>query len=403
MRCEVVAIGTELLLGMTLDTNSSWIGEQLALNGIDSYFQVKVGDNFARMETCLRTALERSDAVICCGGLGPTQDDITRDVIAHVMGAGIERDETIASEIKRRFEARGQTMPLNNLRQAEVPVGAHIIAQMPGTAPGLICPIGDKVIYAVPGVPSEMRAMIVGTILPDLRTRAGSHSVIRSRVLRIWGMSESRLAEMLQPHIETLDQTRRATLAFQASGIEGIKVRITAKAEDEPAAIAELDIQDRQIRPVLGDAIFGIDEETMEIAVLNLLRDKGLMLAAAETLTGGLLSSRMTVVDPEMKIFIGGDVLPPGQLPADLLEMPIDLRTIALAARTRKRYGADVGITALEPLAADNQAEGSVVMGISAANFESTTTLTGQPDRKRRREFSVINLLNHLRQTLNAS
>ena len=165
VRCEVVAIGTELLLGIINDTNSSWIGEQMALAGIDSFYQVKVGDNFDRIEAALRTALERSDAVICCGGLGPTQDDITRDVIAKIMGGGMQRDDEIGAEIRRRFESRGRHMTENNLRQADVPVGARTIEQMPGTAPGLVCPIGDKVIYAVPGVPREMKTMMEGTIL----------------------------------------------------------------------------------------------------------------------------------------------------------------------------------------------------------------------------------------------
>jgi nicotinamide-nucleotide amidase len=151
MRCEVVAIGTELLLGVIVDSNSSWIGEQLALAGIDSLYQTKVGDNFGRMEAVIRQALERSDAVICCGGLGPTQDDITRDVIAKVMGVDLVRDDAIASEIRRRFEVRGRTMSANNLRQADIPAGAHPIPEMPGTAPGLVCPIGNKVIYCVPG------------------------------------------------------------------------------------------------------------------------------------------------------------------------------------------------------------------------------------------------------------
>src|SRR4029450_12537553 len=124
MRCEVVAIGTELLLGIIVDSNSAWIGEQLALAGIDSYFQVKVGDNFGRIEATIRQALERSDAVICCGGLGPTQDDITRDVIAQVMGVGMQRDAAIADKIRRIFEARGRVMSQNNLRQAEIPNAA---------------------------------------------------------------------------------------------------------------------------------------------------------------------------------------------------------------------------------------------------------------------------------------
>ena len=169
MRCEVVAIGTELLLGQIVDTNSSWIGEQLALIGIDSLFQVKVGDNAERMEDTIRHSLSRSDAVICCGGLGPTQDDITREVIAKIMGVNVVRDEEIVARIRYMFEARGREMPKNNLRQADIPEGASIIGEMPGTAPGLICPVDQKVIYAVPGVPYEMQEMMRGTILNDLQ------------------------------------------------------------------------------------------------------------------------------------------------------------------------------------------------------------------------------------------
>src|SRR5262245_60919957 len=146
MRDEVIPFGTELLLVIIVDGNSAWIGEQLALAGIDSYYQVKVGDNFVRIEACIRQALERSDAVICCGGLGPTQDDITRDVIAQVMGVPMRRDQAIADKIRRIFESRGRVMSANNLRQADIPEGATPIPQMPGTAPGLVCPIGDKVV-----------------------------------------------------------------------------------------------------------------------------------------------------------------------------------------------------------------------------------------------------------------
>ena len=149
MRCEVIAVGTELLLGHIVDTNSAWIGGQLASAGIDSHFQTKVGDNHERMVACLRLALERSDAVILCGGLGPTQDDITRETIAEVMGVGFTRRPEIGEKIRALFAARGREMPDNNLRQADVPDGASVIPQMPGTAPGLICPLGDKVVYAV--------------------------------------------------------------------------------------------------------------------------------------------------------------------------------------------------------------------------------------------------------------
>ncbi|MEZ5256478.1 MAG: competence/damage-inducible protein A [Ilumatobacteraceae bacterium] len=190
MRCDVVAIGTELLLGQIIDTNSSWIGEQLAANGIDSLCQWKVGDNLPRMVAALRRALEEADAVIVCGGLGPTHDDLTRDAIAEVMGAELVHDEVVADVIRDLFASRNRRMPENNLRQAQVPAGATVIPQTRGTAPGLICPVGAKVVYAVPGVPHEMRDMVERAILPDLRRRAGDESVIVSQVLRTWGEGE---------------------------------------------------------------------------------------------------------------------------------------------------------------------------------------------------------------------
>src|SRR5262249_6596343 len=161
-----------------------------------------------------------------------------RDAIAQVMGAALELDDDVAARIEQMFASRGRVMAANNMRQAEVPVGARAIHDpQPGTAPGLICPVGDKVIYAVPGVPHEMRTIASAAIIPDLRVRSGEPSVIMSRVLRTWGESESRLAELLSGRIEALDRTGNPTIAFLASGIEGLKVRLTAKAPDEAAAL----------------------------------------------------------------------------------------------------------------------------------------------------------------------
>lgn len=403
MRCEVVAIGTELLLGIITDTNSSWIGEQLALSGINSHFQVKVGDNFERIEHSIRTALDRSEAVICCGGLGPTQDDITRDVIAHIMGNGMQRDEDIAAEIRRRFEARGRTMSANNLRQADVPVGATTIPQMPGTAPGLVCPIGDKVIYAVPGVPSEMRTMMEGTILPDLRARSGMTDVIRSRVLKSWGLSESGIAELLHDRIEALDLTGHATIAFQASGIEGIKVRVTAKSPDEQTALAILDEEEALIRPILGDAIFGVDDETMETAVLNQLRALGITLASAETLTGGILASRMTVADPDLETYRGGLVIPDPAAASHDTPEPAPQRAFALAEQARTKLGAHIGLASIAPSPAEGAAPGTVVMAASLNGHEATDMTILFPDRVRMRSYGVISTLDFLRKTLAAA
>jgi hypothetical protein len=199
-------------------------------------------------------------------------------------------------------------MSENNLRQADVPVGATPIAQMPGTAPGLVCPVGNKVIYAVPGVPSEMREMMRGTILTDLARRAGQASVIRARVVRTWGMSESGLAEVLAARVDELDRLGNPTIAFQASGIDGIKVRIVAKCDDEATATRLLAEEEALIRGLLGDVVFGIDEQTMETVTLDLLRARGLTLAVSETLTGGILSARMTATDTAMETFRGARI-----------------------------------------------------------------------------------------------
>ncbi len=223
MRVEIVAVGTELLLGQIVDTNSAFIGEQLAASGLDCHFQTAVGDNLGRIVLALRTALARSDAVVVCGGLGPTQDDITREAIATVMNVPLVRDEALLERIRAMFASRGREMPANNGRQADVPVGASVIPQTMGTAPGLICPVGRKVLYAMPGVPYELHDMLARAVLPDLRERAGEPAVIASRTLRTWGMSESGLAELLAPRIEALGTGEAGvpTIAFLASGIEG--------------------------------------------------------------------------------------------------------------------------------------------------------------------------------------
>ena len=219
MRCSVVAVGTELLLGQIVDTNSSWLGEQLAAAGIDSLFQVKVGDNLARIVATLRSTLADADAIIICGGLGPTHDDITREAIAEIMGVELEMNDEVALVIDQLFTSRGRRMPQNNLRQAMVPKGAKIIEQRRGTAPGLICPVGEKVMYAVPGVPFELYEMFERAILPDLLVRSGEASVIKSRVLRTWGDSESGLNERLVGVINELEKlATRRWLSWQVAG-----------------------------------------------------------------------------------------------------------------------------------------------------------------------------------------
>ena len=408
MRCEIVAIGTELLLGQIVDTNSSWMGEQLALAGIDSHFQTKVGDNLERMIGCIRLALERSDAVILCGGLGPTQDDITREAIAEVMGVALVRDAEIGERIRHMFESRGRKMTENNLLQADVPVGASTIPQMPGTAPGLVCPVGEKVIYAVPGVPHEMRTMVGETVIPDLQRRAGVTAVIRSRVLRTWGHTESGLAEMLAERIVELDALGNPTLAFQASGIEGLKVRITAKAADEDAAAEILAAEETRVRGLIGDVVFGIDDETMESVVLEMLRARGLTLAVAESVTGGYVATRLTGVPGASDVLRGAVVSYASDVKFDLLGVaqgPVvsGEAAEAMASGARALLKADVGLATTGvagPAEQEGHKPGTVFFGLAMDGHVESHRVRLPGDRNRVRQYAVISLLNMLRRTL---
>lgn len=424
MRAEVVAVGTELLLGQIVDTNSSWIGEQLALVGIDSHFQTKVGDNLGRIVSVLRTALDRSDAVICCGGLGPTQDDLTREAIAEVMGVPLETDEEMEERILSMFLSRGRSMPANNLRQAQRPVGARFIREMPGTAPGLICPLewpdpsadggtAQKVIYAVPGVPWEMQEMVLGTVLPDLERRAGISAVIRSRTLRTWGDSESGLAERLADRIFELDATGNPTLAFLASGAEGLKVRVTAKAETAEAAEQLLAEEEARLRALLGSLVFGADDDTMESVVLDLLRERGWTLAVAESLTGGMVGSRLCDVPGASDVFRGGVVAYASDVKYQLLGVPegpvVTVEAArAMAAGVRRVIGADVGIAVTGvagPSEQDGRPPGTVCMAVCLGDpgdgGEQESVEVRLPGRRQQvREFAVISLLGLLRRRL---
>ncbi|MBV8234145.1 MAG: competence/damage-inducible protein A [Acidimicrobiia bacterium] len=405
MRCEVVAVGTELLLGQIVDTNSAWIGEHLALIGVDSHFQTKVGDNQARIVLAIRSALARSDAVVVCGGLGPTQDDITRDAIAEVMNVPLVRDASMIETIRGFFGARGREMADSNMRQADLPEGATFIPQRRGTAPGLICPVGHKVVYAVPGVPHEMVEMMERAVLPDLKARSGEDAVILSRTLRTWGLAESTLAEMISSRVDT--QTN-PTIAFLASGIEGIKVRLTAKAGDEASALELLAGEEQQVRALLGDIVFGVDEETMEDAVAALLKAQGLTLGVAESLTGGLVGSRLTASAGASDFFRGSVVAYDSSVKFDLLGVPSgpvvsEAAARAMAEGAAKVLGADIGIGVTGvagPTEQEGQPVGTVVMAVTLDGDTQVVSVRLPGQRDQVRQFACISLLDFLRRRL---
>jgi len=410
MRCEIVAVGTEILLGQIVDTNSAWISERLAEAGIDCYLQTVVGDNSERMSKTFGDALERADALIVTGGLGPTQDDLTRQVVADLMGVQLERDLEIVERIRERFSNRGRSMPDNNLKQADIPVGALPIPEMPGTAAGLICPMEEgKVIYVVPGVPSEMKLMLEGTVIPDLVLRSGVTSVIRSRVLKTWGHSESGLAEDLAEEIERLDDDGELTLAFQASGIEGVKVRITAKATDREKSDLLLDSEEDILRGLIGDYIFAVDDATMESVILDLLRSQSLTFATAESLTGGMIGTRLTEVPGSSDSYIGSIVAYEGDLKNSLLDVSKDVPVVsqeaveAMALGVCKLFGADVSVAATGvagPSPHDGQEVGTVWMASNIGGQVESFKVVFPFDRTQVRQFTVITVLNALRKRL---
>ena len=409
MRCAVVAVGTELLLGQIVDTNSSWIGERLAASGIDSLVQYKVGDNHARIVSIVERALQEADAVIMCGGLGPTHDDLTRDAIAEVMGVVLRHDEGVAETIRSMFSSRGRRMPDNNLRQALVPDGATIIPQTRGTAPGLVCPVGDKVIYAVPGVPHEMYDMMERVILPDLRQRNGDSGVIVSRVIRTWGESESGLNERLDRVIAELEERGNPTLAFLASGWEGLKVRLTAKGATDGEARELLEEWEERVLVEVGDFVFGYDDDNMEAVVIKRMSELGLSLAIAESVTGGLVSGRLTTIPGASQVLRGSVVSYASAVKHDLLGVPegpvvSESAAIAMADGVRRLLGTDIGLSltgVAGPSEQDGQPVGTLWVGLSREGVTTMAAylrLPGQRDPMR--QMAVISALDLLRRSL---
>jgi nicotinamide-nucleotide amidase len=305
VRAEIVAVGTELLLGQIANTNARWMSESLAAIGLDVLHHQAVGDNLERIVETMRLASSRADVVIVTGGLGPTQDDITRDALGVLLEARMVRHPELEEMLRQKFRSFGRReMPESNLRQADVPEGARYIRPDRGTAPGLAAELpGGARVYAVPGVPEEMVEMMEGTILPELASAAGG--VVRSRVLRCAGIGESALAQRVD---DLFSRSTNPTIAFLASSGE-VKVRITAKAESAEEADALIEPVAEEVRRRLGDEVFTSEDESLEQAVVRLLASSGKTLACAESITGGGVGARLTSVPGASEVFVGSAVV----------------------------------------------------------------------------------------------
>ena len=370
MNAEVVAVGTELLLGQIPNTNAQHISDELARAGVNVFFHTTVGDNLQRMTDTIGTALARSDVVVITGGLGPTPDDITREGVAAATGRPLVRDDRLVETIRGIFDKLGRrAMPESNLRQADLPEGATPIDPV-GTAPGFVLEHDRALLFALPGVPWEMKAMLESDVLPRLRAASGG-TIVSSEVMVI-GVGESHVDEKIS---DLVAAQSNPTIAYLAGGGR-VKVRLTAKAATEGAARALIDPLEEEIRRRLGSDAIGRGSVAEDLG--DLLRSRNATVAVAESLTGGLIGAELTRLPGASDFFKGGLVAYSnevkdriGGVDPELLADKGAVSEEAAAALARSAawtFGADLGLSATGvagPAEQDGKPPGTVFVGAS--------------------------------------
>jgi nicotinamide-nucleotide amidase len=379
MRAEIMSVGTELLLGQITDTNATYLAQQLAMLGIDLFFVSQVGDNLDRLTDTLRRARARSDLVIMTGGLGPTEDDLSRETISAVLGEEPHVEPALEAELRAFFAGRGISMPQRNVKQAWIIPSASVLRNPYGTAPGWWVERDGKIVVAMPGVPHEMTRMWENEVVPRLRPLTGA--VIFTRTLRVAGLGESTVEERLDPFLHSTNPTV-ATYAKR----DAVDVRLTAKAPTPEEAREQVQALEIRVREVLGAHVFGVDADTPQSVVLRMLVERRLTLATMESCTGGLLASLITDVPGSSNAFLGGLVSYATSLkgewgvPAEVLEehgAVSEATARAMARAVRERLHAEVGV-AVTCVAGPDAQEGKPVGTVHLA--------VATPDRERHSE-----------------
>lgn len=404
MIVEVIAVGTELLLGQIVNSNAATIGAALAEKGFDAHYQQVVGDNLERVASTIRTAVERSDAIIITGGIGPTQDDLTREALCLATGLEMDFSYRYAQTLREWWASRGREMPDSNLQQAQHPHGAELLPNPKGTAPGLALDHDGTLIFCVPGVPAEMEHLLFSEVIPRLTGRAGKDEVLASRLLRTWGLSESAIAETLD---DLYTGSTNPSVAFLASAGE-IKIRITAKADTLADAEDLIKPVEEEVRHRLGDSVFATDDETIEKIVLGLLAEKGWRIGVAESMTGGLLTGRLTELPGSSRVVAGGVVPYDSALKRSLLGIRDISKVVnqetaaAMAESVRYLLAVDVGVSVTgsagpEPL---EKPPGTIVIGVSTPEETRTREVIMVGDRERIRTYGVTTALQLIRLAL---
>ena len=414
VRAEIVTIGTEFVLGESVDTNSTWLSARLTELGIPVLRHTSIDDDVDRIADVLAEALARADAVLVTGGLGPTQDDLTRIAVARVAGVPLERRPDLEEHVREHFRRTGREMPRSNLVQADLPRGARVLPPQ-GTAAGFAVAVDGAVVYCLPGVPREMRAMFDGHVFGELATRAGRGTTV-SRVVRTAGMAESQVADLLGDIVAELARDGRAALAFLASRGE-TRVRVTATGGSRSAALGVIDPLVDRIVDVLGAGVAGLDDEGAEHAVLRQLRQLGWTLGLAESMTGGGVAARLTRVPGASRVFRGGLVVYATDVKVSLAGVdpslleahgPVSAEVArALADAARVRLGTDVGLGLVGVAGPDEQGGkpvGRIHLAMSTGGGHAVERELDRPRRDREdiQDFAASAALDFLRRELAA-
>ncbi|MBM7867186.1 competence/damage-inducible protein A [Heliobacterium gestii] len=404
---EIVSTGTELLLGQSLNTNAQYLAERLAGLGVYCFYQTTVGDNPVRIRSVIEKALERADLVITTGGLGPTMDDLTKEVVAEIFGLPMETDPEVLGRIEAFFQRRGRLMPENNTKQALIPAGARIIPNHLGTAPGIIVEGEGKTVILLPGPPFEMKPMFEETVAPYLAERTKvSPGVLHSKTLKVVGPGES----VVEDRLRDLLQASNPTIALLAKTAE-VHVRLTARAPSVQEAEAMIAGEEAEIRRRLHPFVYGADEETLASVAGRLLSEQKRTLAAAESCTGGYISHLLTNVAGSSAYFLLGITSYSNEAKAQVLGVDEAIlqrhgavspeTALAMACGARRLSGADVAL-AVTGIAgpgggSEEKPVGLVYMALAADDREEVEKLQFFGDRVTIKEKTAFTVLNRLR------
>lgn len=402
MKAEIIPVGTEILLGNIVDTNSSFLANQLPLLGIDLYFISTAGDNYKRLVDTLKRAWKRADIIITTGGLGPTQDDITREAISKLVNEELKVDEKLWQELQELLRRYLGEIPQSNIRQATTIPSAQVIPNRMGTAPGWWVEKDDHIVIALPGPSDEMKMMWQEGILPKLEQRA-TREIILSRVIKTFRLAEAKVDEMVSP----ISKRSNPTLATYINP-DGVYLRITAKANEKTEAQRLIAQSEQQIRSVLGAYVWGVDDDTLGSVIGQLLRAKDWRLATMESCTEGLLCSTIAGGRESCAYFKGGLL---ASCDEAKIACGIDAAIMngygkesiqlakAMADTARRNLKTNIGIGVGGNIKLDTNS-GEAFIGLSSDEFERTFTHQLRGNRSRMKQRAVYAALFDLRKLL---